>query len=324
MKSFPAAWRSTIPEVALAPYLAPAQADAEAVRLANLGGFELVPYGTSAEGRPLTAVRVPSQKAGAPAVLCSANIHGLEFIGRHVALGLLAATSSLKSGTTGDGELARLVKRAELWVIPCLNPDGYAHTWSQAGRGRFAGLRTNAQQVDLNRNFPVPAGAMLSRLPGAGSKRRGDATYRGPSPLSEPESAALVQLLSRVPFVASTNLHSTMGALIPAHVTDEASYSTYKHLCQAFRRAQKHRRYVRLAHRWLDVFTGELEDFQHHAFGTWTVCVEIFPFWERLRQHLFAPSLFWRFNPPSPERWIENDVPGIVAFFHAVLDLLER
>jgi len=34
---------------------------------------------------------------------------------------------------------------------------------------------------------------------------------------------------------------------------------------------------------------------------------------------LRAPSLFWRFNPRAPARWIENDVAGIAGFFHAAL-----
>ena len=63
-----------------------------------------------------------------------------------------------------------------------------------------------------------------------------------------------------------------------------------------------------------------MEDYQHHHHGTWAVCVETFSLWASFRQHLRAPSLFWRFNPHDPAPWIDNDVPGIVAFLHAALD----
>ena len=43
--------------------------------------------------------------------------------------------------------------------------------------------------------------------------------------------------------------------------------------------------------------------------------------WASLRQHLRAPSLFWRFNPREPAAWVDSDVGGLAAFFHAALDL---
>ena len=69
------------------------------------------------------------------------------------------------------------------------------------------------------------------------------------------------------------------------------------------------------------MFTGEQEDHQHHVHGTWALTIEVFPVTASLRQHLRAPSTFWRFNPRRPETWVENDVPGIVAFFLEALAL---
>lgn len=274
---------------------------------------ELVVYGRSREDRPLRALRLPNP--GAPRVLCSANIHGVEYIAGRVALGLLHRLSA------GDPELTRLHARAELWVIPSINPDGYARTWAAGGRGRLAELRANAAGVDLNRNFPRPGGASASRLPGAGSDRPGDATYRGPHPLSEPETAALDRLFAAQGFHASVNLHAFMGTAIPARVTDRGAYASYKALCRTLAQAQPRVHYRRLAHRIFDTFTGEQEDHQHHAHGTWAVCLETFPLRATYAQHLRAPSVFWRFNPHDPAPWIANDVPGITAFFHAALAL---
>jgi hypothetical protein len=185
----------------------------------------------------------------------------------------------------------------------------------------MAELRPNAHGVDLNRNFPLPDGRRRLALPGAGSARAGAATFVGPGPLSEPESAALAALCERQRFAAASSGHCFMGCLIPAHVEDAASFARYRGLCRTFAAAQPSVRYRRLSSRRLDTFTGELEDFLHHRQRTWALCLETFPWWASLRQHLVAPSLFWRMNPRDPHPWIDNDVPGIAAYLNAALDL---
>jgi hypothetical protein len=213
----------------LAPYPDPDTREHELDELAVRLDGELVVYGQSREDRPLRALRLPG---GGPRILCTANIHGVEYIAGRVALGLAARLADR------DPELQRLRARAELWLIPCLNPDGYARTWSTGGQGRLAELRANAAGVDLNRNFPRPGGGPPSRLPGAGSDRPGDATYRGPHPLSEPETAALDRLFAAQRFHASVNLHSFMGTVIPARVTDRDAYATYRELARVLAHAQ--------------------------------------------------------------------------------------
>ena len=296
-------------EDTLAPYLSPEALSQRTETLAETLGAQVRIYGTSALGRPLRAVRVPAREAGLPRILCSANIHGPEYIGAMTALALLAAA--------GDDDWA-ISGRAELWVIPCLNPDGYARTWSTGGEGALALLRTNANGVDLNRNFPRPAPSP-SWLPGAGSDRRGDATYRGIGPLSEPETAHLDALCREQSFHASANLHSFMGTVIPASVRDKDSFRTYKTLASELAAGQRHTRYRRLSSRRFDVFTGEQEDHQHHVHRTWAICVESFPWVASIRQHGWAPNTFWRFNPRQPASWVGNDVPGLQAYFDAAL-----
>jgi murein peptide amidase A len=68
---------------------------------------------------------------------------------------------------------APLVRAAQLWVIPEMNPDGTA-----------ADTRQNAHGVDLNRNFPFDWGPVT------------DPTYySGPSPGSEPETRAAMKFI---------------------------------------------------------------------------------------------------------------------------------
>ncbi|HEY0715769.1 MAG TPA: M14 family metallopeptidase [Polyangia bacterium] len=301
---------------ALAPYLSPEGRDDELARLTAACGGERRTIGTSVEGRPIWAARLPmqgAQPARPPRVLALANIHGPEYVSSAVALGLLAQSES-------NAALLRLRARAELWVLPCLNPDGYARVFERGGKGRLRELRPNARGVDLNRNFPLPEGRRRLPLPGAGSSRPGAATYVGPTPLSEPETVALARLCTEERFVAAVSGHSFMGRVIPAHVEDAPAYATYRALCRALAAGQPHRRYGRLASRRLDTFTGELEDYLHHHLGTWAVCLETFPLLASLRQHILAPSVFWRFNPRDPRPHVDNDVAGIAGFFHAALD----
>lgn len=298
----------------LAPYPSPEARD-EALRTATAAaGGEVITLGESREGRPLLGARLGPQPArDRPAVLVTAGIHGPEYIGVAVALGLLARA---------DQPLLRALRaKAALWVVPCLNPDGYARVWAADGRGAIGVLRPNAHGVDLNRNFPLPPGHRRLSLPGAGSLRPGDATYVGPAPLSEPESAAVDRLCHGQHFQAAVDVHSFMGRLIPAHVTDVAAFAVYKRLCARFKAAQPRVRYGRLSSRLFDTFTGELEDHLHHAHGTWAICCETFSWSASFRQHLRAPSLFWRFNPHDPGPWVDNDVPAIAACLEAALEL---
>jgi len=282
--------------------LAPYPGLAEVLETASTLG-EVHDYGRSVQGRPLRAVTLPGD---GPLVVVTAGIHGLEWIGVQVALGVLRA-----------GPLPG----ARLRVVPVLNPDGYARTEAEGGEGPVGELRTNARGVDLNRNFPMPWGARPSRIPFAGASEPGSATYRGPAPLSEPESRHLVELLRADPPHASANLHSFMGTLIAARVWHPGDWRAYGRLCRAFRRAQGGWGYRRLGTPVFDVFTGELEDWQHHVLGCWGVCVESFSVWQSLRQHRRAPSAFWRFNPRRPEEVVERDVPAVRALLTEAVQL---
>ena len=265
---------------------------------ASLGRAEV--YGRSAEGRDLLAVELPGD---GPTVMVTAGIHGLEFIGVHTALAVLRAGPLLG---------------ARLLVCPVLNPDAYAST------ARGERRRTNARGVDLNRNFPMPYGARPSRwgFLGAGSRTPGDATYRGAGPRSEPEVAALAALIEARRPHASANLHSFLGTLFCARVWHPSDWVGYARLARAFRAGQGTGiGYPRIGTPVFDVFTGELEDWQHHVMQCWAVCVECFSLPESFRQGLRSPDPFWRFNPRDPEPIAERDAAGVRALLTASLDL---
>ena len=305
---------------ALSPYICTEKREQEFGRLADQAGAEVEEYGQSVEGRPLQVARIPCSAAAgtAPRILLCANIHGIEFIGNRIAHGFL------EKKINNDVQVEALCQEAELWIAPCLNPDGYARTWEAQGVGKLPLMRQNARGVDLNRNFPLPFGKKPSWIPGTGSHQKGDATYRGEAPLSEPEVSSLVRLLEEKHFHASANLHSFMGTVITPRVLTASDFNAYGDLARALKDGQKQADglrtgYRRLGSRHFDVFTGEQEDWQHHALQTWAVCIESFPILASMKQNLFPDALFWRFNPKDPGPWVENDIPGICSYFFAAL-----
>ncbi|MCB9671701.1 MAG: hypothetical protein H6736_09415 [Alphaproteobacteria bacterium] len=278
-------------------------ADLDGVRRALEAAGEPFEYGRSVEGRPLLGVEVGS---GERTVAVTAGIHGIEHIGVRTALAVLRAPP----------------EGVRLLVLPVLNPDGYARTEALGGEGPVAVMRKNARGVDLNRNFPMPWGARPTRVPFAGTDHPDAATYRGPHPLSEPETAALAALMEARRPHASVNLHSFMGTQITARVWHREDWAGYATLARAFRAGQGTRwGYPRLATPVGDVFTGELEDWQHHVLGCWATCIEVFSVVESARQHLRAPSSFWRFNPRDPDTIVARDAAGVRAWLRASLDL---
>jgi murein peptide amidase A len=118
-----------------------------------------IPLGRSELGRPIVAYRIGDPQ-GLP-VLVVGCIHGDECAGIPIAQAL-----------------ERVHTQLDLWIVPNLNPDGYA-----------AGTRQNARGVDLNRNWSYA-------WPGGG--RPWAVYYPGPRPFSERESRIARKLILRI------------------------------------------------------------------------------------------------------------------------------
>lgn len=115
--------------------------------------------GRSELGRRIVAVRVGDPRGRH--VLVFGCIHGNECAGLAVARALERVHTPL-----------------DLWIVPDLNPDGYARGTRQDGRG-----------VDLNRNWPV----QWQR-----GGRPWDFSYAGPKPFSERETRIARNLILRI------------------------------------------------------------------------------------------------------------------------------
>jgi hypothetical protein len=100
-------------------------------------------------------------------------------------------------------------KDVTLYVIPCANPDGYA-----AGTDRVEG-RMNGNGVDLNRNWDYEWQPMATH--GVHPVSGGD------GPFSEPETAALRDLIRNRGIEAAILYHSAMGCIFHGPETDESA-----------------------------------------------------------------------------------------------------
>jgi succinylglutamate desuccinylase len=133
--------------------------------------------GTSVQGRPIYAYRKGNPRSGRKVVVFG-QMHGNEragvttarYLRDHVAVSLAA----------------------DLWIIPTINPDGYA-----------ANTRTNAHKVDLNRNFPN----YWVR------EAEGTSKYSGPRAASEPETRAVMAFLAEIKPVRFASLHQPLRGI---------------------------------------------------------------------------------------------------------------
>ncbi len=116
---------------------------------------------TSVNGRPIVLIHRARPEA-TRRLLVIGSMHGDERAGTRVVRRLLTR--------------AKLPRDLDLWLIPTMNPDGAA-----------ADRRTNANGVDLNRNFPY-----------RWHRSARTATWSGTRPLSEPESETVRSVVRRV------------------------------------------------------------------------------------------------------------------------------
>jgi hypothetical protein len=175
--------------------------------------------GNSRQNRPITAVtlfdkrRAPSHLCQPPTVLLTAGEHAREFIPVEV---LLALMRNLTKSASTSGDRADILQRVRIIAVPIANPDGRA-LLEQVGNWCLRGMPNG---VDINRNFPWEFG-------GSGSSADpNNEEYKGPSPLSEPESRALSSMFqASAPAAAYASLHSGSQVIYTPYSDTESKRS---------------------------------------------------------------------------------------------------
>ncbi len=167
--------------------------------------------GTTVEGRFVFMVKIsdnPDIDEAEPELFLNAVHHAREPISMSQ---LIYYMWHLLENYATDPEVKTLVNSTELFIVPCVNPDGYIfnQVTTPNGGGMWRKNRKNNGNgtigVDLNRNYGFKWGFDNT---GSSSTTSSDA-YRGPSAFSEPETQIVRNFCNTHNFVASMDFHSS-------------------------------------------------------------------------------------------------------------------
>ncbi|XP_067117599.1 carboxypeptidase Z-like [Osmerus mordax] len=189
--------------------------------------------GRSVEGKDLLVIEFSNNPGRhellEPEVKYIGNMHGNEVLGRQLLLYLVQYLCS--EYQLGNQRVQTLINTTRIHILPSMNPDGYELAFpgvqdsidpEHETGGRYVGRtsgRTNAQNIDLNRNFPD-----LTSLAYKRRRQKGYRTDHIPIPDSywfgkvAPETYAMMRWIRSIPFVLSANFHG--GELVIAYPFD--------------------------------------------------------------------------------------------------------
>lgn len=261
---------------------------AQLARIEALGGRVV---GRSRGGAPLYAIAFGD---GPVASAILGGLHPIEWIGVEVALALCERLAA--APPPGRRVIA----------LPLINIDGYRTVEDDRRAGRRRWHRRNAGGVDLNRNFPthfVPRRRALSAW-----------GWGGPSPLSEPECAAVARALRGAGVDRAASLHSIgRKVLIPygGRWRRPARFAELHAAASAIAARMPERYTVSQTSRWVPgAFAYGMElDWLHDELGALAVLVECTRGGASItRPGTWLDPFRW-FNPWDPE----HHVPAIAA-----------
>jgi hypothetical protein len=173
--------------------------------------IRLQTIGATWEERPIVLVIISLDVEYAqnkPALLYTGTIHAREWIGNELAIKFI---DYVIKNYRFNPKLKEALTRNTLYMVPCLNPDGFEYS-----RNHFSFWRKNRRDngdgtfgVDLNRNFSVKFRHSMDT---------GSNIYSGPHAFSEPETSAIRNfVLEHKNITIALDYHSQGNVFFPAH-----------------------------------------------------------------------------------------------------------
>ena len=147
-----------------------------------------------------------------------ANMHGNEVLGRELLLHL--ANYLCEEYLSGNEEIVKMVDNTRIHLMPSMNPDGWRTSTDHGGKDFLIG-RTNANNVDLNRDFPN-----LDRIVYSNEEHHQNLNNHLMEYVQhldhkiQPETESVMKMIMENPFVISANIHG--GDLVANYPYDES------------------------------------------------------------------------------------------------------
>lgn len=259
--------------------------------------------GRSSNGRDMLALRigVPKQAAGAPELLITGAIHGDERPGAMLPLRL--ADYLLAAYAAGDARVRAILDQSAVWIMPIVNPDGVA-----------VASRTNANNYDLNRNFPD--GIVI---PGLGSYAAASPMYQAGRQL---ETRALMRWSASRRFSAALHLHTgarlvcypygnNAAGTTEGYVSATPDHLLYRSLATSYARANTAMAESDIINgsAWY-ICSGEFADWQYRFLGTLAMTVELMGSAKESSDIAHLDRL-WQENQEALLVWLETALTGV-------------
>jgi len=176
----------------------------------------LFSIGTSYEGRDIFCLEIsdnPGVDEGEPGVFYMGLHHAREWPSMEACLYIC---ENLTSFYGVDTEITDMVENRRIWIVPCVNPDGYhwdhdlGHDWR---KNRHYFPWSDTYGVDLNRNYDGscngdPWGSWGMVVDGHVSHNPSNSLYCGPWPSSEYEVQAVKNMFLQYEICAAISYHT--------------------------------------------------------------------------------------------------------------------
>jgi len=173
--------------------------------------IEIIKIGTTYEDRDIVLAKISKDVSTAdskPAMLYTGSIHAREWVGHELALKFI---EYLAKNQNIDPTIESSLASSTLYMVPCLNPDGYEYS-----RKHFSFWRKNRRKnhdgsygVDLNRNFSIG----FTKQTNTSSN-----VYGGEEPFSEAETMAIKNFVdTHENITIAFDYHSQGNVFFPAH-----------------------------------------------------------------------------------------------------------